>query len=128
LRVYRKSELCLNTQSAPLKRKLADEEVQTRVEQLSDQLQTVSLVRNRASKQTALVLEKNSFKRPDPSEEAIEQVAQVLSTPQRQATTATTGDNVCSYCQTAFTSARGVQVHLWKAKICKAKALADKDN
>jgi hypothetical protein len=78
---------------------------------------------NHATKQTALILEIDSFKQPEPSEKAIEQVNQVLPAPNQLATT---GDNVCRYCTTPFTSTKSVKVHLSKSSKCKAKAKAEK--
>jgi ribosomal protein L37AE/L43A len=67
-----------------------------------------------SARKTALVLELNSFKPPEPSEEAVAQVEKVLNTQIEVGV-------LCNYCKVKrCVNQRGLDVHIWRTPKCKA--------
>ncbi len=75
-----------------------------------------------AAKRTAAVLEINSFRPRQTSNEAIESVAQVLTT--RAQPSNTEGVVKCPYCPNVCKNELGLKIHTAKTRACKAKAKA----
>ena len=104
--------------NAPASLVSVESAVSTKVNRLAEQLEKIKVSTRSMSKRTALVLEINSHQRAEPTQEAVEEVARVLSAP---AAPASTSKSVkCLNCGTMNVSEKGLKIHLGKKPACKA--------